>query len=373
MATTRYTVVSPDEVLAKENVTNAIQNIAPTMTPFLSSLKKRATIRTEFETPQDTLRDPANNVVIQGDKAVTDKRIYATKVKGHTQLMDEVIEISDTAEAESHYGYGSEMAYHVGKAGLELKRDMEHRLCNNYSAKIISGDSQKANSADLTAGETGSMSAWVNTNLINKFATSSTEERALVKGGYDTTAGRAKGYVIAAKGKSTWTAPVASSYKAWTEQDIRDAIVSVAEQSDMVKVPMIMLSLKNREKFSRIFNNTTTGSQITREVSEKRGGITVRGSVKYYESDFGVHRVMFNRFMNPSWIALPDPRYWRLRYLQPYKVVPLAREGHSRRRMLRVEFGLESMQEKASALLIGVTSGDTAFASDAIPDKNNGG
>ena len=43
------------------------------------------------------------------------------------------------------------MGYYVGKAGLNLKKDMELQLCNNNSAKIITGDTQGA-SPDVTAG-----------------------------------------------------------------------------------------------------------------------------------------------------------------------------------------------------------------------------
>ena len=208
----------------------------------------------------------------------------------------------------------------------------------------ITGSTDGANPT-IEAGETGSISAWIKTNFISKFHS----DHEATAGGYNTSSKKAVKYSIAAE-----SSLAAGDYTPWTEQDIRDMLVECAEQQDMVKVPMLVLSLKNKERASRVLKGQAA---FRADQGMSRRGMTALASVDFYRSDFGYHRLMFNRWMEKSWIMALDTRYWRLRYLQPFEVQPLARTGHALKRMMKVEWGLESMAEKASALIVGVKDG----------------
>ena len=132
MAVTTNTVVTIDRKLIKENVDNMIYNIDPMKTPCLSSLTRKSTRNTNFETPQDSYAAPIDQAATQGDDVSFDDAPSPTKVKGYTQLMDKGLLVSDTARKVSNYGYSDELAYQLSKLSVSLKLDMEKRITGNY-------------------------------------------------------------------------------------------------------------------------------------------------------------------------------------------------------------------------------------------------
>ncbi|MCS5737468.1 DUF5309 domain-containing protein, partial [Herbiconiux daphne] len=74
-----------------------------------------------------------------------------TVEKNVTQILRKVVAVSDTADALSSYGRGSELAYQMEKAGAEIKRDLEWAFLNNGAASEGLG-ALTATNAITTAG-----------------------------------------------------------------------------------------------------------------------------------------------------------------------------------------------------------------------------
>ena len=169
-------------------------------------------------------------------------------------------------------------------------------------------------------------------------------QTGFAKGGYDTSTQNTVAYTPATGG----------SLGSFTEQNFRNLITGIAGQQDMIAVSQIIMSLKNRERASR---KLTGLAGFRKDYGKARGAMTAVGTVELYASDFGLHRLMFNRWQPVNVIYFIDPRYWALRYLQSFEILPIARTGHAVKRMIKVEFGLESMSEAASGALVDATDG----------------
>jgi hypothetical protein len=80
------------------------------------------------------------------------------------------------------------------------------------------------------------------------------------------------------------------------------------------------------------------------------------GAADVYVSDFGSLNIIANRFSRSRTALVVDPSMWKLCYYQRFKTEDLAKTGHSDRKMLSVEFTLESCNEKASGRVADLTT-----------------
>ena len=77
----------------------------------------------------------------------------------------------------------------------------------------------------------------------------------------------------------------------------------------------------------------------------------VVAAVDLYVSDFGELQIVPSRFVRSRDVFVLDPNYARVAYLQTTKQTPLARTGHSERRLISVEYGLQVDNEKAHGVI----------------------
>ncbi|MFW3388071.1 UNVERIFIED_CONTAM: DUF5309 family protein, partial [Kocuria sp. CPCC 205274] len=136
----------------KESFANWISNISPTDTPFVSMTGKESITNKYFQWQHDSLGkvDP-NNAYAEGSDAEAGTLKSTTVEKNVTQILRKVVAVSDTADALSSYGRGSELAYQMEKAGAEIKRDLEWAFLNNGAASEGLGALTAVNSI-VTAG-----------------------------------------------------------------------------------------------------------------------------------------------------------------------------------------------------------------------------
>ena len=94
--------------------------------------------------------------------------------------------------------------------------------------------------------------------------------------------------------------------------------------------------------------STFTGNATRMDKSEDA---KLYAAIDVYVGDFGEIKVIPNRFQRNRTAFLLDMDYWQLNVLRPYKVVELAKTGDADKRMLIVEYGLQSSQEAASGAI----------------------
>ena len=322
-----------------ENVTSRIINIDPMETPCLSSMRRRKTRTKVFECFNDSLLAPVDNAVPEGADAEYIAEGVVIREKARTQLMDKAYTISDAAQISSHYGYASQNAYIRGKRAKELKRDMEKALVTNRSSVKPAGVG-----AGSTAGETASISAWIKTNLFSRYTNAVFSD----KGGYDAPTELTNKFVL------NPAAPLDADKTQFSEAAVKHMVGELIKHTDMVHVQQIYLGLGNKQRASQVLMGIAPFRQNN---PPSRNALRAVATVSVYVSDFGTHRILYNRWMPDDWAMYLDPRYWRLRFFEQFNRKRLARTGHARKEMLSVEFGLECLNEKTSGLQVGFTDG----------------
>lgn len=328
MAAPTNTVQTFAMIGIREQLSDAIMNIAPTETPFTTAVKKGTCKSRTPEWLRDTLRAPnPANVTVEGDDPTGDAQSHPERLKNVTQIFDELVIVSDTARSVDTAGRGDELKYHVAKAGRAIKRDMEMRFLGNYASVL--GNS-------TTGGQMAGVEAWLTTN-VSRGATGA-------NGGFNSGTG-----LVAAATDGT--------DRAYTEALLKPVIKSVWDAGGEPSI--IMMSGAKKQT-----NSAFTGiAQQTNDVNDNNK-VVIYGSADLYKSDFGIHKLVPNRFIGASATRTPtnglypgdsvlilDPATWEIKFLQPFGVTEVARTGHSEKRLLKAEVTLACKEERGNGVV----------------------
>lgn len=316
------------QVGVREDLSDAIYNIAPTDTPYLSMIQKgkKASNRV-IEWQTDTLAaDDGSIAVLEGADA-TDRTFTATvRVKNHQQLMDRAIKLSDASDEVTAAGRDTETGLQVMKRTKELKRHQENRLCGNWASDDGSA---------LTARQCAGFAAWITTN-DNRASGIATQ------GGYNSGTG-----IVAAATDGT------SALRTFTEARFKARVAACWEGGGEDSV--VLLNSDNKQTLSE-FSGVATKYNI---VDKNARSNEIVGAVDLYASDFGVKKAVPSRFVGgrsagnnrDHEVMGIDPKMISLHNLQPFSVGPLARVGHANRKLLKTEFSQAMRNEKAHWIL----------------------
>ena len=297
----------------REDLSNIIYNISPEETPFMSNIGKSSCDNTYFEWQTDALASAStSNRVAEGDDASALAVAEPTRRGNYTQISTKAIQTSGTAEAVDFAGRKSTEAYQMAKRAKELKLDMEAMLLTNNG--MVAGSSG-------TARETGSVGAWIQSNLENGTA--------------------------AASSAFGTTPPTAGSDKAVVEADIKDLMKKCWDAGASPSVIMVDGALK--QKISTLSQSV---SELRTSANDKSPAYVV-AAVDIYVSDFGNLQIVPNRHMPAKTCYFLDYEYWDIAYLRPFNTFDLARTGDSMAKQLVVEYGLRARNEAANGAILG--------------------
>lgn len=301
----------------REDLTDDIHDLSPTDTPFTSAIRKGKAKNTNHEWQTDALAAASGaNAVIEGDDPGNDTITATVRLGNYTQLSDKVVQVASSQRASDNAGRGDELEYQFTKRSKELKRDVEARITGNY-ASVAGGAG--------TARECAGFEAWIQTN----------DSRG--SGGSNTAF---SGGIQAAATDGT--------QRAFTESQLLAVLQLCWENGG--EPNMVLLGGFNKRQASSF----TGIVDAVREVGNKSA--TIVASADVYKSDFGTVTLNLSRFSRSRSALVVDPSMWKLCYYQPYKQDPLAKTGHSDRRMLSVEYTLESCNEMSSGCVADLTT-----------------
>lgn len=297
----------------REDLSNIIYNISPEETPFMSNIGKSSCDNTYFEWQTDALASAStSNRVAEGDDASALAVAEPTRRGNYTQISTKAIQTSGTAEAVDFAGRKSTEAYQMAKRAKELKLDMEAMLLTNNG--MVAGSSG-------TARETGSVGAWIQSNLENGTA--------------------------AASSAFGTTPPTAGTDKAVVEADIKDLMKTCWDSGASPSVIMVDGALK--QKISTLSQSV---SELRTSANDQSPAYVV-AAVDIYVSDFGNLQIVPNRHMPAKTCYFLDYEYWDIAYLRPFNTFDLARTGDSMAKQLVVEYGLRARNEAANGAILG--------------------
>jgi hypothetical protein len=309
-----------DVTTIREDLQDALISISPTDTPVMSAIGRRNVDNTFFEWGVVSLAAASSsNRVIEGEAAPgNDAATNAVRQGNYTQISDKVVEVSDTANAVNGAGDAQTTAKQVAYKLKELKRDMETMICDN-----VAGSAGASGTARASAG----LPAHLRTNANRG------------TGGADgTTSGSGDaGYVDAAATDGTT--------RAVTEALLKSVIADCWDQG--AEPSVVICGSSQKQTISTFTGNATRYKEA--EDSKLNAAIDV------YISDFGELQIVPSRFSRARDVLVLDPNYARVAYLKPTTQKELARTGHSERRLISVEYGLQVDNEAAHGVVADVS------------------
>ena len=304
----------------REDLTDAIYNIDPTDTPFMSSIARVKATGVKHEWQEDAL-DAATNVgYLEGDDATADTATPTTRHDNNCQIYRKVVSVSRTQRVVLSAGRRDEYAYQLAKRGKELKRNIEKSLLSEHgkSAGTLAG-----------ARYVGGAQTWLtkaNGSLLEPATASVPGAGVTVIVGDDVAIG-------------------ATTVKLRVD----NIIGSLWDNGSDANVMLCGSGLK------KLLASMTGIATLYREVPRGSQG-NIIGGADLYVSNFGDYTIVPDRFADPNTVLFLDYDYWAVAELDPMEVVPLAKTGDSDRAMIICELSLECRNTKASAQLYGITS-----------------
>lgn len=282
----------------REDLADFITNISPTDCPFQTSIgktKSKAVIH-EWLT-HELAAAAAANVVVEGNEATLITPTTLTRVTNVTQINQKSVAVSGTQDAVDKAGMAKEIAYRVILHTKEIKRDLEAAMLQNTQA--VAGDATTARRMNGAYG-------FISTNTSTTTLTTVSEDHVN-----------------------------AMLEDCWDEGGMPD---------------VLMCNGTVKRTISDMASNTASGANyaLNLEADEKK----FVKSVDIWDGDFGVQRVVPNRFDNTLTIKAFQMDMWREATLRDLTVDVLGKSGDTEKRMLTCEKTLECRQEKANGMII---------------------
>ena len=283
-----------DTVGIRQDLQDAIYDISPTTTPFMSTVGRTKAKNTKHEWQTDSLSavDMAN-AQVEGADAVSPTLTSTTMNANWTQISDKVVQVSSTDDVVDKAGRTTETAYQLAKASSELKRDME---------SILLSDQAGGAGTSSTARTLTGLAQWITTNTVD------TESGVL------------------------------------TEDMLKSAVLQAYNSGGEPSV--LLVSPSNKQVVS-----TFPGIAEQRFMAPGNKPSTIIGTADIYMSDFGTMSVVPDRFLSSGISYVLDPSMASVAYLRPFKKTKLAKTGDSEKYMMNVEYTLVVKNEAAHAVI----------------------
>jgi hypothetical protein len=311
------TGVSGNYNIIREDLEEFVYTISPTETPLMQLAGRKGKFESAFHEWPVVELAAANkdNKVAEGADAANDAPTTATRHGNYTQLMDKVAQVSSRNESIRGAGGVQRMAKQILFKTREIKRDMEARLCSSKPAVPGGG---------ATPSETAGVAAFLITN-VDRGAT----------GASPTLSGTTNGYPNAG--------PTAGTARSFAGLETNFVTVCQGIWTNGGEPKFAIMGPTQKRDASAFTANATKFKQA----NDKK----LVASIDIYESDFGEIQLVPDRFTDFTNVLILDPSLVEVGWLQPMRNEPLAKTGHSVRRMVSCEWGVIVGNEKGHGVV----------------------
>lgn len=317
----------------REDLTDLIYMLSPTETPFMMMAGRGSCSATKHEWLMDELSAASDNAVQEGLKiadADVDAVLPPPRLANHTQIWQKSISITGTMEVVNKAGRSSELSYQLAKKAKELKRDMEFTHV---------GQTTVANMASV-AGATR-RSAAVQAQFHADWTTTGT---TLIGININRGAGGADGGFVEAT--DLFSAPTDGTQRPLLESMLKGVIQGAWTNGGD---PTIIMT----GPFNKTTISTFTGNSTRFDRGEDKRLVA---AVDIYESDFGVHKVVPNRFQRDRDVLVLTPELYTMCYLRPFRQHALSKVGDSEERTLLCEGTMKYANNAGSGIVADCTT-----------------
>lgn len=284
----------------REDLIDLITDISPTETPMLSRFSKVKATNKYHEWQTDALAAAASNAIVEGADAESAALTATTRTGNYTQISRKIWRTTETMEAVNKAGRSSEFSYQMAKKMKELARDMEYALVNGTGNSGASG----------TARELKGVVSWIATNT----------------------------------GTGTHATATAAALTESQYNDLLQKIFNNGGNPDVTYANGFQ-----KRKISAFSTPSTRNINV-----EDKKLVT---SVDVYESDFGIQKILLDRYCPADTVLALEEDKWRVAMLRPVKYKELPDNGGGPKGMVEAEYTLESLNEKASGKLTALYTG----------------
>jgi len=304
------TYASTAAVGNREDLTDIIDMITPTETPFYSMIGKGKATGTLHEWQTQALRAAKDNAQLEGDDTTSTVVTPQIRLGNYTQILKEAASVTGTQEGVDKAGQKSEMAKQMALKSAEMKLDLEFALTRNG---VAAGGATRR-----LRGLVGFMDV------------------ANVNAG--------AGYVAPNYLPAGNVAQTDGTARAFTESQFKDVLQKVYVSGGRPNVAMMGPSQK--QTFS-----TFTGNSTRRVDAEDE---KLYASVDVYVSDFGTIKAVINLQQRARDVFILQSDKWKFATLRPWQKTPLAKTGDSERNQILLEGTLEAINPKSSGAVLDV-------------------
>jgi hypothetical protein len=305
MAAPTNTFLTTAAIGNREDLTDVIYRITPTLTPVLNMAAKVKATNTLHEWQTQDLAAAASNAQAEGDNLTAKVVTPTVRLNNKTQIAAKAVIVSGTQQAMNQAGRKDEMGYQLSMASLEIKRDMEFGLTQNNVT---------ATAPRLSRGLLG----WSGDN-----------------------ADAGAGYVAPVYTANPGTAQTDGTQIAFTEARMKNVLQKVftaGGDPDTVMLPPLA-----KQTFSTFTGNATR--------LDKSEDAKLYASIDVYVSDFGELKAVPNRFQRTREVFILQMDKIAVAYLRPFQTIELATTGDAQQRELVVEYCMEMRAPKAHGIV----------------------
>ena len=296
----------------REDLSDAIYNIDPYDTPFITAVGTRNVNNVTYDWQVESLKAvDADNAQVEGFELTRSASQPTVRVSNVAQISKRDATVSGSQNAANPAGKRREMAHQMAMRSKELKRDMESILCGAQGR--VDGDNS-------TPRKTRALESWLATNVL-----------------------RGTGGDDAPDQNST---PVDGTQRELTEDLLKECLQNC--YTNGAEPSVLLVGPYNKGVVSGFTGREQARQNIDRE--------RVQATVSLYAGDFGTLRVMTSRWIRERTAFLLDPSYARVAYYRRFQQTPLAKIGDAETRMILAEYGLQVDNEAAHGAIADLTT-----------------
>ena len=329
----------------KDDLFPFITNVDPTETPLQMhiGIAMSGSVVKEW-LDHDLTAANAANAHISGDAFAGDALDAPSRLANYHQIFRKDLQIADRSDAAKKYGRQSESRYQLMLAAKELKRDIESAMCLRNAVTVP---------ASGTAGRMAGFPAWITTN------------DSLGASGASPT-------LISSQPKYPNAGGTVGTARGMTVTQLKTLLGSIYDGSSK-ETNLLLGNTKLKASLAELLINAGASSvAVTRQtLNEKRGmgrGVTVTGSVDGYQSNYGMHKLMIDRFMPGGATAaeffLTATECLRQCYFatRRYKRKRLSDDADASRHVLLTDATLIVLSEKSNGTVTAINDGTAVAA-----------
>ena len=348
MATFSTTSGTPNGAVAqkslREDLANWISNISRDMTPFVSSIGKAKATQTLHEWSTDTLDAPTLQAKPEGSVFSEEGGPVVKRIGNRTQIFSKGIVVTGTLEAADKAGRKSEFKYQSAKRGKEMMRDLEKVLVSAQMSTASATGSGRVVAGSRLMGGYRSYAAVGVTPAVSLTAATGDFAKITNSTGDGSDVASAANRNAADSGAGTGTLADA----AFTLDNVNEVLRQIAGETSATP-STIMLSTVNKVAFSDLVN--TPSLNVRRNIDEKG---KLRQSIDWYESDFGLVKLVPNYIMDDTELFVYDPSLMSVASFRPVHFRDINEVGDAMRSYMVMETTFEAKSPTGNGVIFGV-------------------